>query len=146
MQTLLYSIFFFITLSTCGQNKKQNSNQKIEQKTMKNTNQENQNPENIIKLLMDAMQTNDAEKIRSLFDDNASQTYGEGTPKSGKAFFSWLDSDIIERKGKVEKPKFTVNNNEVVVTGQYSSVGYTNKANFLFSVKEGKIMSWQMRY
>lgn len=108
--------------------------------------QEKQNPENIIKSLLDAMQKNDAEKIRSLFDKNASQTYGNGTPKSGKAFFSWIDSDIIQRNGKVENPKFRVNNNQVVVTGQYSSEGYTNKANFLFSIKDGKIMSWQMRY
>ncbi|WP_197496161.1 nuclear transport factor 2 family protein [Maribacter hydrothermalis] len=103
-------------------------------------------PESIIKLLMTAMSANDAEKIRSLFNSNASQAYGDGAAKSGKAFFSWLESDIIKRKGHVDNAKYTVNGNEVVVTGQYSSEGYTNKANFLFTVKDGQIMSWQMRY
>ena len=103
-------------------------------------------PEHVIKSLIDAMKTNDAEKIRSLFTANASQAYGDGPSKSGAAFFKWLDSDIIERKGHVADAQFSLDGNEVVVTGQYSSVGYTNKANFLFSVEEGQIISWQMRY
>ncbi|EDM43991.1 hypothetical protein SCB49_10387 [unidentified eubacterium SCB49] len=115
---------------------------------MKETNQETQitDPIAIVKSLINAMENNDAEKIRSLFNKNASQAYGDGAQKSGNAFFSWLESDIIDRKGKVSNPEYKSNNNEVVVTGQYSSEGYTNKANFLFTVKDGKIQSWQMRY
>lgn len=118
-------------------------NQDLEHPTDKNASTQ---PKSIIKSLLVAMDKNDADNIRSLFNTNASQAYGDGPVKSGEAFFSWLDSDIIERKGHVDNPKFTVNDNEVIVTGQYSSVGYTNKANFLFTVKDGLIMSWRMRY
>lgn len=128
-----------MSITACAQNKNQNSNQEINKKTMNN-------PEQIIKSLIGAMKTNDADKIKSLFNENASQAYGDGPSKSGKAFFSWLDSDIIDRKGHVENANYSVQENNVVVTGQYSSIGYTNKANFLFTVKDGKIMSWKMRY
>ena len=106
----------------------------------------NSNPESIIKLLINAMRENDATKIKSFFSENASQAYGDGPKKSGIEFFSWLQSDIIDRKGHVENANFAVKGNEVIVTGQYNSVGYTNKANFLFVVEGGQIKSWQMRY
>lgn len=103
-------------------------------------------PEAIVSELLDAMQTNDAERIRSLFDENASQAYGDGPAKSGEAFFRWLDSDIIQRQGRVENAQLAVNGNEVVVTGQYHSRGYTSEANFLLTVENGRIVSWRMRY
>jgi ketosteroid isomerase-like protein len=150
MRTILYT-FCLVTLSACAQGKEKKSNQSNTQELKQETMSENKdkatsNPENVIKSLIDAMKTNDAEKIRSLFNANASQAYGDGAAKSGAAFFKWLDSDIIDRKGHVENAKYSVDGNAVVVTGQYSSVGYTNKANFLFSVEDGKIMSWRMRY
>ncbi|MDC1068458.1 nuclear transport factor 2 family protein [Candidatus Kapabacteria bacterium] len=110
---------------------------------IKNT---NTNAENIVKSLIEAMAQNSAEKMRSLFHNEAKQAYGEGKWKSGEAFFSWLQSDIIDRKGQVDNPKFTSEGNQVFVTGQYSSEGYTNKANFLFRVEDRKISSWQMKY
>lgn len=103
-------------------------------------------PEAIVGELLDAMQTNDAERIRSLFDENVSQAYGDGPAKSGEAFFRWLDSDIIQRQGRVENAQLAVNGNEVVVTGQYHSRGYTSEANFLLTVENGRIVSWRMRY
>lgn len=106
----------------------------------------NLNAESIVASLIHAMSVDDAVKIRNSFHDNAKQAYGDGAWKAGKDFFSWLQSDIIDRKGHVENPKFSSTENQVVVTGQYSSVGYTNKANFLFVVEESKILSWQMRY
>ena len=114
---------------------------------MEETNQKaNINAEQVVKSLIDAMNMNDSERIRSQFQKEAKQAYGEGSWKSGEAFFKWLQSDIIDRKGHVENAKFSTDGNQVKVTGQYSSVGYTNKANFLFSVEDGKIASWQMRY
>ena len=103
-------------------------------------------PEAVVSALMDAMQVNDAEQIRALFDANAFQAYGDGAARSGEAFFSWLESDIIEREGRVEDAQLTVDGNEVVVTGQYQSRGYTNEANFLLTVENGLITSWRMRY
>lgn len=103
-------------------------------------------PEAVVSALLDAMQTNDAEQIRTLFATNASQSYGGGAEKSGEAFFRWLDSDIIQREGKVENAQLTVNGDEVVVTGQYQSRGYTSAADFLLTVENGRIISWQMRY
>lgn len=100
----------------------------------------------VVKSLIDAMTANDAEKIRSVFHENTKQAYGNGSWKSGSDFYSWLQSDIIDRKGHVENAKYSTDGNEVVVTGQYSSEGYTNKANFLFVVENDKIISWQMRY
>lgn len=134
-----FYVLFFMSIIACGQEKNQDTNQKLKQENMKN-------PKEIVKSLIEAMKENDGDKIKSLFDENASQAYGDGPSKSGKKFFSWLDSDIIDRKGHVENANYKVDGNKVVVTGQYSSIGYTNKANFLFSVKDGKIMSWQMRY
>jgi len=103
-------------------------------------------PEAVVSALMEAMQANDAEQIRSLFAPNASQAYGDGAARSGEAFFSWLDSDIIERQGRVEDAQLSVDGNEVVVTGQYQSRGYTSAANFLITVEDGLITSWRMRY
>jgi hypothetical protein len=95
---------------------------------------------------MEAMHANDAAAIRSCFADGAKQAYGNGDWKSGPKFFDWLRSDIIDRGGHVDGPTYSTEGKEVVVTGQYSSRGYTNKANFLFVVEDGKIRSWQMRY
>lgn len=139
----LFFIICLLSLTACAQKKEQKPIKELNPITM---NENTSNPENTIKSLIDAMKANDADKIRALFNKNASQAYGDAYAKSGAAFFSWLDSDIIDRKGHVENAKFAVTGNEVVVTGQYSSVGYTNKANFLFTVKDGQIMSWQMRY
>lgn len=106
----------------------------------------NKDPEKIVKSLIEAMTANDAGKIRSAFHEDAKQAYGSGSWKLGDDFFAWLQSDIIERKGHVDDAKYSTIGNEVIVTGQYSSEGYTNKANFLFVVEDGKIISWQMRY
>ena len=103
-------------------------------------------PEAVVSALLAAMDANDAGQIRALFDANASQAYGDGPAQSGEAFFRWLDSDIIQRQGRVESAQLTVNGNEVVVTGQYQSRGYTSAANFLLNVEDGRIVSWQMRY
>ena len=63
--------------------------------------------------------------------------YGESAPRGR----------ILDRNGKVANPEYTIiSDNEVVVKGQYSSEGYTNKANFLFTVENGLITSWRMRY
>ena len=102
-------------------------------------------PEVIVRALLDAMQANDAERIRSLFDANASQAYGDEPAKSGEEFFRWLDSDIIQREGRVENAQLAVDGSEVVVS-QYQSRGYTSEANFLLTVKNGRIASWRMRY
>lgn len=150
MQTLTLAFLIALNLIACGQSNSSNTVQNLPQKIKKeNSMEQNQNsqPEQIVMALIEAMSVSDAEKIRSLFNKDARQAYGEsGSWKSGEAFFKWLQSDIIDRKGHVDNAKFSTEGNEVIVTGQYSSVGYTNKANFLFSVEDGKIKSWQMRY
>jgi hypothetical protein len=93
------------------------------------------------------MKANDAPRIRALFAPDASQAYGDGRPKSGPAFFTWLESDIIDRKGQVDEAQFAINGNEVIVTGQFrNSRGYRATANFRLVVDNGRIVSWQMRY
>jgi len=113
---------------------------------MDNSSNNENNAVKTVRSLIDAMSENNAQKIRSLFDENAKQAYGNGSWKSGKDFFNWLQSDIIDRKGHVDHAKFKTEANQLVVTGQYSSEGYSNEANFLFEVEKGKIVSWQMRY
>jgi ketosteroid isomerase-like protein len=104
-------------------------------------------PGSVVRALVDAMRANDAARIRALFAPDASQAYGNGRPKSGPAFFAWLESDIIDRKGQVDDPQFAVNGNEVIVTGQFhNSRGYRAAANFRIVVDNGRIVSWQMRY
>lgn len=133
-------VFYLFAFTSYGQTEGPKPKKSVIQEIMST------NPESIIKSLIEAMKANDSGKIRFIFDDNASQAYGDGSPKSGATFFKWLDSDIIDRKGHVENATYKTDGNQVVVTGQYNSIGYTNKANFLFSVENGKIMSWQMRY
>ncbi|MDR7129550.1 hypothetical protein J2X69_001895 [Algoriphagus sp. 4150] len=101
-----------------------------------------------VKTLIEAMEAEDAELIRKQFAKTATQAYGaDGTMKTPEATAKWLESDIISRQGKVENPEFTVENgNQVIVRGQYSSRGYSNKADFLFTVEDGVITSWRMRY
>ncbi len=101
----------------------------------------------VVRALVDAMKHNDGARIRLLFAPQASQAYGDGRPKSGPAFFAWLESDIIDRKGQVDEAQFTVNGSEVIVTGQFrNSRGYRAAANFRLVVENGRIISWQMRY
>ena len=101
----------------------------------------------VVRTLIDAMKLNDGARIRALFAPEASQVYGDGKPKAGRAFFDWLESDIIERKGQVDDAQFAVSGNEVIVTGQYrNSRGYRSAANFRLVVDNGRIVSWQMRY
>ncbi len=94
------------------------------------------------------MEAENAKIIRAQFSKAATQAYGaDGTMKTAEETARWLESDIISRQGKVAKPEYTVlNENEIVVKGQYSSQGYSNKANFLFTVENGLITSWRMRY
>lgn len=101
----------------------------------------------VVRALIDAMKANDGARIRALFAPDASQAYRDAKPKAGPAFFAWLESDIIERKGRVDDPKFAASGNEVIVTGQYrNSRGYSSAANFRIVVDKGRIVSWQMRY
>ncbi len=92
----------------------------------------------------------DVKNITKLFDATIEKFGGidaDGVMKTAEETKKWIESDIISRQGKVANPEFTViSKNEVVVTGQYSSRGYTNKANFLFTVENGLITSWRMRY
>ena len=104
-------------------------------------------PKAVVSELMDAMQENDADRIQAVFSQDASQAYGNGSPKSGDAFRAWLQSDIIRPHGRVEGAELTVDGESVVVMGQYrNNGGYTAPANFLMQVEDGKITSWQMRY
>ena len=100
-----------------------------------------------VRALIAAMQAQDAAAIRAQFAPTATQAYGaDGKMKAPAATAKWLESDIIKRHGKVADPEFTVTGSEVVVRGQYNATGYTSKANFLFTVENGLITSWRMRY
>lgn len=111
--------------------------------------QDNSNqPVDIVQSLIRAMESNDAQTIRSLFAQDASQRYSIAPRKSGDAFRKRLESDIISVQWQVSDPQITAQeDNEVVVTGVYrNNSNYENKANFLFEVENGKIISWTMRY
>lgn len=94
------------------------------------------------------MQIENAELIRAQFATTATQAYGaNGKMKTAEETKKWIESDIVYRRGKVANPQYTlINENQVVVTGQYSSQGYTNKADFLFTVENELITCWRMRY
>lgn len=101
----------------------------------------------VVETLIVAMQKNDAKQIRSTFAKNASQVYGAGTPNKGSDFWSWLENDVISAKAKVNRPVYFVEGDRVVVKGIIeNSRGYRNKANFLFVVRDNKIISWVIRY
>src|SRR5690554_1598035 len=143
MKKLFYLITLTVSLTSCGQTQKNNqtetqNSEKMQDKTLLKP----------VKALMEAMQSENAELIRAQFSKTATQAYGaDGIMKTAEETRKWLESDIISRQGKVANPQYTViNENEVVVTGQYSSQGYTNKANFLFTVENGLITGWRMRY
>lgn len=79
MNNLFILTFLSLTILACGQQKEQNPEQNLKQLAMSTNNKHSKSdPENVIKSLMAAMEANDAEKIRSLFHDNASQAYGDG--------------------------------------------------------------------
>lgn len=100
-----------------------------------------------VRALIEAMAVGDAASIRAQFAPTATQAYGaDGPMKTAAATARWLETDIIERNGKVTNPQFAVSGNQVVVRGDYSSRGYTSKADFLFTVENGLITSWRMRY
>jgi len=143
MRKIFVVLFSSFALINCGQTQKNNQPEIQNSKTM-----QNENVLNPIKALIEAMQSENAELIRVQFADTATQAYGaEGIMKTAEETKKWIESDIIDRRGKVGDPEYTViSKNEVVVTGQYSSKGYTNKANFLFTVENGLITSWRMRY
>jgi hypothetical protein len=103
--------------------------------------------EAVVRALIEAMAANDAARIRAAFTADASQAYGDGAPKRGKAFADWLQSDIIAIHGRVDGAVFKADGKQVVVTGNYrNSRGYRAAANFLFVVEDQRIVSWRMRY
>jgi ketosteroid isomerase-like protein len=111
------------------------------------TGTEDHSPETAVRALLSAMEANDAEGIRKVFSPGASQAYGSGAPKAGQAFSRWLQSDIVAVHGRVEDPRLVARGDEVVVTGRYrNNAGYSSAANFLFTVRNGQIVSWRMRY
>ena len=143
MKKIFYLFILSISFASCGQTQKSNQTE--------NQNSDNMQNEAILKpekTLMKAMQAEKAELITAQFAETATQAYGaEGTMKTAEETKKWIESDIVDRQGKVANPQYTLlNENQVVVTGQYSSQGYTNKANFLFTVENGLITSWRMRY
>lgn len=106
-------------------------------------------PEQVVTALIRAMDANDADRIRSLFAEHATQKYERwyAFKKSGDKFRAWLESDIIAVHGQVKNPNIKADGNEVVVTGTYSNNdGYSSPANFLLLVENRKIVSWTMRY
>lgn len=106
-------------------------------------------PTEAIAELLDAMDKNDAQRIRSAFSADASQLYERwyARKKRGEKFRSWLETDIIDVHGRVIDPEITVHANQVTVKGTYmNDDNYTNKADFLFVVEKGKVVSWTMRY
>ena len=135
-------LFSFSALNACGQENNKNNTQKS------STQMQNENILKPVKALIEAMEAENATLIRAQFSEKATQAYGaDGIMKTAEETKKWIESDIISRQGKVANPEFTViNKNQVVVKGQYSSRGYTNKANFLFTVENGLITSWRMRY
>lgn len=151
---LRYLLIAAVLTAGCSQQKNEDSalNEALQkdenmQQVATNNNTENASEaQTVVSGLIEAMRNKDAAKIRSSFAANASQSYGDGEAKSAEAFFSWLESDIIKRKGRVYNAEYAVDGNQVTVTGRYFSWFYTSKANFLFTVSDGKIINWQMRY
>lgn len=144
MKKVIIILFTSLALTACGQSQ-------ISDQTKKTQNLEKMQNETVlkpVKALIEAMHAENAELIRAQFSKNATQAYGaEGTMKTADETKKWIESDIISRQGKVANPQYTViNENQVVVKGQYSSQGYTNKADFLFNVENGLITTWRMRY
>lgn len=141
----LISLFISSALTACGQ---VNNSIKNENNTLNSKQMQDETILKPVKTLIEAMKAENAELIRAQFSETATQAYGaDGIMKTAEETKKWIESDIIERQGKVANPEFTViSENEVVVKGQYSSRGYTNKANFLFTVENGLITSWRMRY
>ena len=143
MKKVIIILFTSLALTACGQTQK--SDQTKTQNLEKMQNETLLKP---VKTLIEAMQAENAELIRAQFSKNATQAYGaEGTMKTADETRKWIESDIISRQGKVASPQYNIiNENQVVVKGQYSSQGYTNKADFLFNVENGLITAWRMRY
>ena len=97
--------------------------------------------------LVDAMTANDAVRLRALFAPQAWQAYGDAAPKRGEAFFAWLQSDIIDRAGRVDDAQVEADGNAAVITGRYrNNRGYRSAANFLITAEAGRIVGWRMRY
>lgn len=144
MRKLLFCLAMTVSITACAQqNNRTNNNITSNSKEMQN--------ETIlkpVKALIEAMQLENAELIRAQFSKTATQAYGaDGNMKTAEETKKWIESDIVSRQGKVANPEYSIiSENEVVVQGQYSSHGYSNKANFLFTVENGLITSWRMRY
>lgn len=143
MKKVIIVLFTSLALTACGQSQKSDQT-----KTQNLEKMQNETVLKPVKTLIEAMQAENAELIRAQFSKNATQAYGaEGTMKTANETKKWIESDIISRQGKVANPQYTIiNENQVVVKGQYSSQGYTNKGDFLFNVENGLITAWRMRY
>ena len=141
----LISLFISSALTACGQ---VNSNKINENNILNSKQMQDETLLKPVKALIEAMEAENAELIRAQFSETATQAYGaDGIMKTPEETKKWIETDIINRQGKVANPEYSViSENEVVVKGQYSSIGYTNKANFLFTVENGLITSWRMRY
>ncbi|OOE67534.1 hypothetical protein BZG20_05795 [Salinivibrio sp. IB868] len=110
---------------------------------------ESRTPEQVISELVSAMEANDAEHIRSLFAENATQEYERwyARKKTGDKFRAWLESDIIDVHGRVTNPTLMADDKQAIVIGTYvNNDNYRSPADFLFIVEDGKIVSWTMRY
>lgn len=141
----LFSLLFSFTLTACGQ---VNSSKTNENNTLNSKQMQGETLLKPVKALIDAVEAENAEFIRAQFSEMATQAYGaDGIMKTPEETKKWIESDIVSRQGKVANPEYSIiSENEVVVKGQYSSQGYTNPANFLFTVENGLITSWRMRY
>lgn len=104
-------------------------------------------PVEVVGALLAAMKQNDGVRIAAVFAEDAGQAYGQGRLKSGDAFRTWLQSDIIAVAGRVSDPVITPDAANVVVTGMYQNAnGYRSPADVLFTVEDGKIAKWTLRY
>jgi ketosteroid isomerase-like protein len=93
-----------------------------------------------VEKLLKAMQAKDAATIRAVFAPNVLKQYGEGTPKTGDAFSSWAESDLIAAEPVVDDAIVLATEDGVVVTGTTrNNRGYRARANFPFVIEAEKI-------
>src|SRR5690606_37497016 len=94
-------VFLFFTYGVWTNTKHQSNNKKKSEKMQDETLLKP------VKTLMEAMQTENAELIRAQFSETATQAYGaDGVMKTAEETKKWIESDIVDRQGKVANPEY----------------------------------------
>lgn len=101
-------------------------------------------PERVVIAFIEAINRGDRAAALALVAEDACVGY-TGSCLQAARLERWWGSDIFDVQGRIEDYRLTSDAQGVSVVGTYRSTGWTGRANYRFTVRDGRITGWDLR-